>query len=142
MEGFIKKLQTYLFQLALIFIYYHADNDESTATHTRTFPKKTCVFFEKHRRCSVNKDVLKNFTKFTRKHLCRSLFTYNVAGLSPATLIKESLRHRCIKNHFFTEYLRATASVHLTHPSLVKNLSIEEQLLIGFLKNNSFSRKL
>ena len=25
------------------------------------------------RRCSVRKDVLRNFTKFTRKHLCQSL---------------------------------------------------------------------
>ena len=26
------------------------------------------------RRCSVNKGVLKNFVKFTEKHLCQSLF--------------------------------------------------------------------
>ena len=32
------------------------------------------------------KSVLKNFTKFTGKHLCQSLFFNKVAGLRPATL--------------------------------------------------------
>ena len=27
-----------------------------------------------HRRCSVKKGILRNFTKFTEKHLCQSLF--------------------------------------------------------------------
>ena len=38
-------------------------------------------------RCSVRKDVLRNFTKFT-EHLCQSLFFDKVAGLRPATLLK------------------------------------------------------
>ena len=33
-----------------------------------------------HRRCSVRKGVLKNFTKFTGKHLCQSLFFDKVQG--------------------------------------------------------------
>ena len=33
------------------------------------------------RRCFVKKGVLKNFTKFTGKHLCQSLFTNKVTGL-------------------------------------------------------------
>ena len=32
-------------------------------------------------RCSMKKDVLGNFTKFTGKHLCQSLFFSKVAGL-------------------------------------------------------------
>ena len=32
-------------------------------------------------RCSVRKDLLKNFAKFTRKHLCQSLFFNEVASL-------------------------------------------------------------
>ena len=32
-------------------------------------------------RCSTRKAVLKNFTKFTGKHLCQSLFFNKVAGL-------------------------------------------------------------
>ena len=34
------------------------------------------------------KDFLKNFLKFTRKHLCQSPFFNGVVGLSPATLLK------------------------------------------------------
>ena len=34
-----------------------------------------------HQRCSVRKCVLRNFTKFTGKHLCPSLFFNKVAGL-------------------------------------------------------------
>ena len=34
-----------------------------------------------HRRCSVKKGVLRNFAKFTGKHLCQSLFFNKVAGL-------------------------------------------------------------
>ena len=37
----------------------------------------------------MKKGVLKNFTKFTGKHLCQSLFYNKFAGLSPATLIKK-----------------------------------------------------
>ena len=33
------------------------------------------------RRCSVKKGVLRNFAKFTGKHLCQSLFFNKVAGL-------------------------------------------------------------
>ena len=41
-----------------------------------------------HRSCSIKKDVLKNFSKFTGKHLCQSLFFNKVAGLRPAILLK------------------------------------------------------
>ena len=37
------------------------------------------------------KDVVRNFTKFTEKHLCQSLFLNNVTGLRPATLLKKTL---------------------------------------------------
>ena len=42
-------------------------------------------------RCSVEKSVLKNFSKFTGKHMCQSIFFNKVASLSPATLLKKSL---------------------------------------------------
>ena len=34
-----------------------------------------------HQMCSVKKGVLRNFTKFTGKHLCQSVFFNKVAGL-------------------------------------------------------------
>ena len=43
-----------------------------------------------HRRCSVRKDVLRNFLKLTGKHLHQSLFFNKVAGLRPATLFKKN----------------------------------------------------
>ena len=42
-----------------------------------------------HQRCSVRKGVLRNFTKFSGKHLCQSLF-----------LLKKRLRHRCFPVSF------------------------------------------
>ena len=35
------------------------------------------------------KGVLRNFTKFTRKRLCQSLFFNKIEGLRPATLLKK-----------------------------------------------------
>ena len=42
-----------------------------------------------HSRCSIKKGVLKNFAKFTGKHLCQSLFFNKFAGLRPATFFKK-----------------------------------------------------
>ena len=41
------------------------------------------------------KGVLRNFAKFTGKHLCQILFFNKVAGLRPETLFKTRLWHRC-----------------------------------------------
>ena len=65
------------------------------------------------RRCFVKKGVLRNFAKFTGKHLYQILFFNKVAGLN------NSLWHRCFPVNFakflrtsiFTKYLRTTASV-------------------------------
>ena len=59
------------------------------------------------------KGVLRNFAKFTGKHLCQSLFFNKVAGLRPATLLKKRLWHRCfpvnfdkfLRTPFFIEHL-------------------------------------
>ena len=60
------------------------------------------------------KSVLKNFAKFTGKHLRQSLFFNKVTGLRPATLLKKILWHRCfpvnfakfLRTLFLTEQLR------------------------------------
>ena len=49
---------------------------------------------------AVAGNVLKNVEKFTGNHLLRSLFLNKVAGLSPATLFKRRLRHRCFRTNF------------------------------------------
>ena len=51
---------------------------------------KYVVLRSSHKVCSLRKGVLKNFTKFTGKHLCQSLFFNKVAGL----------RHRCFPVNF------------------------------------------
>ena len=56
-----------------------------------------------HQRCSMKKCVLKNFVKFTGKHLCQRLFFNKVAG--PAMLLKKGLWHRCSPVNF-TKFLR------------------------------------
>ena len=56
---------------------------------------ETCLYRSSHWRCFVKKGVLKNFTKFTGKELCQTLYFNNVAGLFPATLLKKRLWHSC-----------------------------------------------
>ena len=51
------------------------------------------------------KYVLRNFAKFTGKHLCQRLFLNKVAGLRPATLLKKSFWHRCFPVNF-AKFLR------------------------------------
>ena len=63
------------------------------------------------------KSALKNFAKFTGKYLCLRLYFNEVAGLSPETLLKKRLLHRCffvnfvkfLSTSFFPEHLRTTA---------------------------------
>ena len=51
-------------------------------------------------RCSVKEVVLRNFAKFTGKHLCQSFFFNKHAGLRPATLLKERLWRTCFPVSF------------------------------------------
>ena len=51
------------------------------------------------------KGILRNFLKFARKHLCQILFFIKVAGLMPATSLKQRLWHRCFPVNF-TKFLR------------------------------------
>ena len=70
-----------------------------------------------HWRCSVRKGVLRNFAKFTGKHLCQSLFLNKVAGSGCSFIKKETLSHmfscefcEISLNTFFTEHIRTAAS--------------------------------
>ena len=53
-----------------------------------------------NRRCSVRKAVLRNFAKFTGKHLCQSLSIHKIAEVRPATLLKKRFWHRCFPVNF------------------------------------------
>ena len=56
--------------------------------------------------------IPKNFTKLTGKHLCQSLFFIKIAGLRPATLLKQTLALvfccgfcEIFRNTFFIEHV-------------------------------------
>ena len=55
-----------------------------------------------HRRCSVRKDVLRNFAKFTGKHLCQGLF---MSGPKACNFIKKYTLAQVFSCEFF-EFLR------------------------------------
>ena len=55
-------------------------------------------------RCFVKRGVLRNFTKFTGKHLCQSLFLIKLQ-VRPATLLKKRLWHKCFPVNF-VKFLR------------------------------------
>ena len=68
--------------------------------------------------CSIRKGFIKNFTKFTGKHLCQSPFFNKVAGLRSATLLKKRLWHRSFPVKFVkflkTNFLQNTSGqLHL-----------------------------
>ena len=69
-----------------------------------------------HWRCSVKKDVPKNFENFKGKHLCWGIFLIKWQALSPATLLKRDSTQvfsceicEIFKNTYFKEHLRMTA---------------------------------
>ena len=69
-------------------------------------PHHHCYYSEAVvRRCAIKKGVLRNFGKFTGKHLWRSLFFNKVVGLRPATLFKKRLWHKCFPMSF-AKFLR------------------------------------
>ena len=55
--------------------------------------------FRSSHQCSIKKDV-KNFTKFTGKDLCKSLFFSKVAGSGLHYLLKKRLWRRCFPVNF------------------------------------------
>ena len=62
----------------------------------------------------MKKCVLRNFAKFTGKHLCQALLFNKVAGLRSATLLKKRFWHRC--------FLRMTVrsnSYYVTFQSII-----------------------
>ena len=52
---------------------------------------KFCQDRSSHRRCSVRKGVIRNFTKFTGKHLWQSLFLNKVANTASSKIHQSSL---------------------------------------------------
>ena len=72
--------------------------------------------------------VLKNFTKFTGKHLCHSLSFNKVTCLRPATLSKKRLWHSCFPVNFAkflkTPFLQNNSERVLLMVNIIKNYTI------------------
>ena len=83
-----------------------------------------------HQSCSIIKGVLRNFTKFTGKHLCQSLFFNKDTGLRSATLFKKSLWRRCFPVNF-AKFFRTP---------FLQNTS--ERLLLTFRYNSPIKKNL
>ena len=83
-----------MMQLPTLIISYHSGTEFLKKTYRSSRPE---VFRKK--------GALRNFAKFTGKHLWQRLFFNKVAGLRPATLLKKSLWHRCFPVNF-VKFLR------------------------------------
>ena len=89
-----------------------------------------------HQRCFVRKGALKNFAKFTGKHLCQNLFFNKVAGLRPETLLKKRLWHRCFPvnsaKFLRTPFLQNTSGRPLLKVDLSPRLATIDTALRAF----------
>ena len=102
--------------VVLVYVYLRRNLNFSILTSLLLIScKKISVFSQptsyrsSNRRCSVRKGVLRNFAKFTEKHLCQVLFFDKVAGLGMQLYPKEHSGTgvflwilRNFKNTFFT----------------------------------------
>ena len=92
-------------------------------------PSSRFILRSSDRRCSVKIGVLRNFTKFTGKHLYQSLcfnkFVEAYNFIKKETLAQVFSCEFCeiSKNTFFTEHLWTTASIY-SPESLVNLLSL------------------
>ena len=73
-----------------------------------------------HQMCSLREGVLRNFAKFTGKHLCQSLQAEACNFIKKETLAQVFSFEFCefSKNTFFTEHLWATASGKLSQVNI------------------------
>ena len=76
--------------------------------------------------------VLKNFAKFTGKHLCWSLFFNKFGSLRPATLLEKRRQHSCFPVNF-AKFLRTPFFIeHLWWLLLVNKLNVSVKIFSSF----------
>ena len=88
----------------------YIDNSNSLIKCLFNFHK---VFSNSDRKRCVQTGDLRDFIKFTGKHLCQSLFFNKFAALRPATLLKKRLWHRCFHVNFAKCLRTLFATEHL-----------------------------
>ena len=78
------------------------------------------------------KGILRNFEKFTGKHLCQSLLFNKIAGLRTVTLLKKRFWYRCFPVNFSKFLKTPSITEHLRWLLLitpVKQLIFREELV-------------
>ena len=64
------------------FIQDNVESSQNNGAFTQYSEYEAELDRSNHQRCSIKKGVLRNFTKFTGKYLCQSLFFNKVVGSS------------------------------------------------------------
>ena len=120
----------------------YIDNSNSLIKCLFNFHK---VFSNSDRKRCVQTGDLRDFVKFTGKHLCQSLFFNKFAALRPATLLKKRLWHRCfpvkfvkiLRTRFVAQQLRPTTLLkkrlwhrcfHVNFAKCLRTLFVTEHL--------------
>ena len=88
--------------------------------------KRTAIGRSSRPEVFCKKVVLRNFAKFTGKHLCQSIFFNKVAGLRAANLFKKRLWHRCFPMNF-VKFLRAPFLQNTSRQLLLKIKKLFQQ---------------
>ena len=85
--------------MAKLWVFVNFSNKRRFEQIYKTFLQNETIRWITKRRSRreefFKKGVLENFTKFTEKHFCWSLFFNKIAGLRPKCLLKKKLQHRC-----------------------------------------------
>ena len=94
--------------------------------------QSTLIYRSSHPKVFCKKGVLRNFIKFTGKHLWQSLLFNKVTGLRPATLLNKRLWHRCFPVNFM-KFLRTPFQIEHLWWLLLKFIhQITEKLVCHF----------
>ena len=96
------------------------------------------IFRSSHRRCSIKKGVLRNFAKFTGKHLFQSLFFNKVKKETLAQLFSCEFC-KTFKNTFLTEHVW-TAALQAYKAFLSEKLLSNFQSRMKFYENSKISQ--
>ena len=90
--------------LTYLCTYINLELPSSSLYALRELLEKSAALCENNRSSCLEvfckQHVLRNFAKYTGKHLCQGLFFTKVAALWPATLSKKNLWHRCFPVNF------------------------------------------
>ena len=106
----------------LSFFHTYFVSSQSSSSLWNFFLNFSYTYRSSHLEVFCKKVVLRNFAKFTKKHLCQSLFFNKIARLVCKIIKKKTLAEvfscefcEISKKTLFTEHLRANASEHSHH---------------------------